>query len=156
MKFETKDNGDRQRFDGGMQRDTENSRTRWDLIPNELFDATMRTQENDKLITVFREWQHGGPAEAVIHAVIQLDCAGDRQEYFKRVAELMMRGAEKYDEWNWQKGKDKTVYDRYLRSADRHFKQYILGDRTEDHAAALHFNLNGAMYVKQFLGDEKH
>lgn len=153
MQFTTKDNGDRQKFDGGMQRDTENARTRWDLIPNELFDAVMRTEENSKLIDTFRGWQRGETApEDVIHAVIQLDCAGDRQEYFKRVAELMMRGAEKYDEWNWQKGKDQVVFDRYGRSADRHFKQYILGDRTEDHAAALHFNLNGRMYVQQFLG----
>lgn len=152
MEFITKDNGDRQRFDGGMQRDTENARTRWDLIPNELFDSMFTTTENATFIKAFRGWQKKTvKPEEVIRALVQLECAGDTMEFLKRVAELMTRGAEKYGEWNWTKGKDQEVHDRYLRSADRHFKQYLMGERTEDHAAALYFNLNGEMYTSAFI-----
>lgn len=155
MNFITKDTGERASFSGGMVRDSEATKTRWDLIPNELFDRVMDDGKNTNFIQAFRYWQETGDGAAdVIRVLIQLDCAGDTLEFFKRVADLMARGAEKYDEWNWQKGKDGVVYERYFRSADRHFKQYLLGDRTEDHAVAIYFNLNGRIYVANQIAKE--
>ena len=40
---------------------------------------------------------------------------------------------------------------RFMRSADRHYKQWRRGDTDEDHAAAVLFNINGAEYVRERL-----
>lgn len=56
----------------------------------------------------------------------------------KRWAELMARGAEKYGDNNWQKGMEQS---RFLSSAMRHMFQYAEGDNSEDHLAAVLFNV---------------
>lgn len=149
--FITKDSGDRASFSGGMVRDTESGKTRWDLIPNELFDEYVLTKENEKFISAFRGWQAGDVGCVnVIEELIALDCGKETSpnlSFFSRVAELMQRGAEKYGEWNWTKSRGDEVRQRYFRSADRHFKQYLLGDLSEDHAAAIFFNINGTLYA---------
>lgn len=76
---------------------------------------------------------------------------------FQRWAELLTRGAEKYDEGNWMKAEGDAELQRFRASAFRHFMQWFRGDGDEDHAAAVVFNLNGAEYVKgnlAWLGDE--
>ena len=69
----------------------------------------------------------------------------------KRWAELMTRGAEKYDDDNWMKANSMAEYTRFRQSAARHFEQWLAGDRDEDHAAGVIFNINGAEYVKERL-----
>jgi hypothetical protein len=65
-----------------------------------------------------------------------------------RLAELMARGAEKYDARNWEKASGQVELDRYESSAYRHFMQWINGETDEDHAAAVMFNLIAAETVK--------
>lgn len=65
----------------------------------------------------------------------------------KRWGDLMGRGAVKYGESNWTLGIDTG---RFYESALRHLYTYILGDRTEDHLAAVLFNVGGMMF---FEGD---
>lgn len=67
----------------------------------------------------------------------------------QRWAELMTRGAEKYDDDNWMKAEGDVELARFKASAARHFFQWMRGDMDEDHAAAVFFNLNGAEYVKE-------
>jgi hypothetical protein len=67
---------------------------------------------------------------------------------YKRWAELLTRGAEKYDEDNWMKADSPEELARFRASAVRHFEQWLAGDTDEDHAAAVMFNINGAEYVK--------
>lgn len=69
----------------------------------------------------------------------------------KRWAELMTRGAVKYDARNWMKATGQEELDRFRESAFRHFMQWYLGDSDEDHAAAVMFNVNGAEYVREKL-----
>lgn len=85
------------------------------------------------------------------------DTAEDKTNYlllrdgpmFKRWAELMTRGAQKYDERNWMRARGEAELDRFRQSAARHFEQWLAGaDDGEDHAAAVFFNINGAEYVK--------
>src|SRR5262245_9023412 len=52
----------------------------------------------------------------------------------RREAELLERGAEKYGERNWEKGQP---FSRCLDSVKRHLNQYLGGDRSEDHLAAI-------------------
>lgn len=66
----------------------------------------------------------------------------------RRWAELLTRGAEKYDENNWMKAEGDEEYRRFRSSAYRHFMQWYYGDLKEDHAAAVFFNINGAEYVR--------
>lgn len=71
---------------------------------------------------------------------------------FKRWAELMTRGAIKYSPNNWMKASGQEELDRFKESAFRHFMTWFLDeDSTEDHAAAVFFNISGAEFVKEKL-----
>lgn len=64
----------------------------------------------------------------------------------KRVAQLYERGAAKYSEWNWAKG---MPFSRFLDSAERHLNDYKSGDRSEDHLAAIAFNVYAIMHQEE-------
>lgn len=105
--FRIKDSGDRQRFDSGMQRDTQTGKVKYSLVAE-------------------------GPM-------------------LKRWAVHLTGGAEKYDDNNWMKAQSQEELDRFRASAFRHFMQWYYGDRDEDHASAVFFNINGAEYVRDKL-----
>lgn len=76
----------------------------------------------------------------------------------RRWAELMTRGSVKYESdrkpgeiRNWQKANGIAELERFKESAARHFEQWLAGDRDEDHAAGVFFNINGAEYVESLL-----
>lgn len=70
---------------------------------------------------------------------------------YRRWAELMTRGAVKYNEDNWMKADSEEELERFKVSATRHFEQWFDGDDDEDHAAAVIFNMNGYEYVLDVL-----
>jgi len=77
-----------------------------------------------------------------------------------RWADLLTRGASKYDADNWMKANGKEEYDRFLESSYRHFMNWfylrkfgIDFEPGEDHGAATFFNINGVEYVKGKLDD---
>lgn len=55
----------------------------------------------------------------------------------KRLAQLYERGAKKYGDRNWEKGQPLSVY---LDSMLRHGNDFLGGDRSEDHLAAVAWN----------------
>jgi hypothetical protein len=65
----------------------------------------------------------------------------------ERWAEHMTKGAEKYGRRNWQLACSLEEWERFRSSAARHFEQWLRGDRDEDHASAVFFNINAAEYV---------
>jgi hypothetical protein len=67
---------------------------------------------------------------------------------FRRWAEHLTKGAIKYGRHNWTNACSEEEYERFQRSAARHFEQWLNGERDEDHAAAVMFNLNAAEYVR--------
>lgn len=69
----------------------------------------------------------------------------------KRWAELMDRGAKKYNERNWEKAETEEELARFKESAFRHFIQWFSGEEDEDHGAAVMFNISGAEMVKNKL-----
>jgi dATP/dGTP diphosphohydrolase len=87
------------------------------------------------------------------------DVADDKTDYtlildgpmFDRWAAHLTNGAKKYAKRNWMKADGQAEYDRFRESALRHFLQWYRGDRDEDHAAAVYFNINGSEYVKEKL-----
>lgn len=67
---------------------------------------------------------------------------------FKRWATHLTKGAVKYGRHNWTLACSQKEYERFIRSAARHFEQWFDGDRDEDHAAAVFFNICAAEYVR--------
>lgn len=66
----------------------------------------------------------------------------------KRLAELYARGAVKYGDFNWQKANSPEELQRFKASAFRHLIQYLEGDRDEDHAIAVAWNMFAAVWVE--------
>lgn len=71
------------------------------------------------------------------------------QPIITRLAELMTRGAKKYGKHNWKLASGEEELERFKDSALRHMYQYLEGDESEDHCAAVMFNLMGAEFVKE-------
>ena len=65
-----------------------------------------------------------------------------------RVLKRYLDGAEKYGASNWKKGMPLSVY---YDSAQRHLFKWWRGDTDEDHAAAVVWNMLGAMWTEQNL-----
>lgn len=86
--------------------------------------------------------------------------SGDRTNFllirsgpmFQRWAIHMTNGAKHYGDNNWMLAYGIPEFTRFQESAARHFEQWLAGDRVEDHAAAIFFNVNGAEYVRDRLG----
>lgn len=64
-----------------------------------------------------------------------------------RLAMLMARGAEKYDDRNWEKASLPEERDRFIESRLRHTAQSDCGELDEDHDAAVLFNTFGKIKV---------
>lgn len=77
------------------------------------------------------------------------------QEYDKtllyRWAMLMAKGMEIYSARNWEQANGLEELESFKASAERHFRQAMSGDTTEDHFAAVLFNLNGIVYLMDKL-----
>ena len=70
-----------------------------------------------------------------------------------RYAEHLTKGAEKYEARNWLKADSPEEAERFRESAFRHFMLWYQGHTDEDHAAGVVFNMNGAEFVADLLGD---
>lgn len=73
-----------------------------------------------------------------------------------RYAEHLTKGAAKYPDCpdgspNWMQADGIAELQRFKQSAARHFRQWLRGDRDEDHFAAVVFNLNGFEFVRDKL-----
>lgn len=75
-------------------------------------------------------------------------------QYLTRIARLMARGAEHYEDRNWERFADDAALSRAKSSAFRHFMQWFSGEADEDHAAAIFFNVMAAEYVRGRLAGE--
>lgn len=66
----------------------------------------------------------------------------------ERVAKVYEAGANEHGDWNWAKG---IKMSRTLDSAERHIRQYLDGDRSEDHLAQAVWNLCATMYFEESM-----
>lgn len=94
-----------------------------------------------------RDTQEGKP---LFHLIFP---KGQKYEntFLYRIAMLMMRGAVKYNERNWEKARTEEELERFKSSALRHCIQWFCGETDEDHASATFFNIMGAEFVKEYL-----
>lgn len=63
----------------------------------------------------------------------------------------MTKGAMLHGDKNWELGLPTESYEE---SNDRHWAQYLSGDRSEDHLSAMIFNIQGIMLNEQKEGVE--
>jgi hypothetical protein len=64
----------------------------------------------------------------------------------RRLAQHYEHGAKKYAARNWEKGLE---LGRFIDSAERHMNQFKDGDRTEDHLAAILWNICGYLWTER-------
>src|SRR6476646_7724738 len=64
-----------------------------------------------------------------------------QEQMLTRFADLLARGAVKYNARNWEQANSQAELDRYKSSALRHFMQWVTGETDEDHATAVMFNV---------------
>lgn len=76
-------------------------------------------------------------------------------QFLTRIAELMARGAQKYEDRNWEQANSPAELKRMKSSAFRHFVQWICGDEDEDHAAAVVFNLMAHETIKYKINEAR-
>jgi hypothetical protein len=72
----------------------------------------------------------------------------------RRLAELYGRGSLKYGDRNWELADSQAEVDRFQASAFRHLIQWLEGDRTEDHAVAVTFNIFAAETIQAKLNSD--
>lgn len=71
------------------------------------------------------------------------------EQILTRFAGLLARGAEKYGENNWQLANSVDELNRFRASALRHMIQWATGEKDEDHATAVLFNLMAYEHCKR-------
>ncbi len=64
----------------------------------------------------------------------------------RRLAQHYENGARKYADRNWEKG---LPLSRYIDSAERHMNAFKDGNRSEDHLAAILWNVAGYMWTER-------
>lgn len=95
-----------------------------------------------------RDTEEGKPR---FDLLFPLDVPYDAQ-MITRLADLMARGAKKYDARNWEQADSDIELARYRSSALRHLIQWITGETDEDHAAAVLFNVLAHESIKYKIG----
>jgi len=70
----------------------------------------------------------------------------------RRLAKHYENGAHKYGDRNWEKGQPLSSY---VDSMLRHGQDYLSGDRSEDHLAAIAWNAFAIMFTEELIRLEK-
>jgi hypothetical protein len=68
--------------------------------------------------------------------------------FLTALAQRLEAGALKYNDRNWEKG---MPLGRYIDAAYRHLGQLLMGDNTEDHAAAVAFNIMAYIHTERMI-----
>lgn len=70
----------------------------------------------------------------------------------KRLARHYENGAKKYEDRNWEKG---IPLSKFMDSLLRHAFQFLEGDRSEDHIAAIAWNAFGLIHTETLINEDK-
>ena len=66
----------------------------------------------------------------------------------ERLAKLLQRGAENYEDRNWETGMPLSVY---MDSGMRHLFKFLEGHRDEDHLIAAIWNLQALLHIEEMV-----
>ena len=77
-----------------------------------------------------------------------------KEQMLTRFAEHMASGAQKYSSRNWEKANGDAELERFKESAFRHFTQWFCGEKDEDHASAVFFNIMAWESIKYKVAND--
>lgn len=143
-----KDTGQRTLFDTGAEKDLGGNRGRYDLLPLETLSLIYK-YKGDESKSEFLRYIYESLADKEINnkvtylikalkAFIREILGKGLDKVVPDIAILYEKGAAKYAERDWEKGRPMIVY---INSTLRHFFQAINGENDEDHYSAVVWNL---------------
>ncbi len=157
------DSGARREFETGAVRDISDGKGRFDLVPMDIVAAILQCALNETAIVgsesmMYDELRYienfkrtGGTEHLLLALVAYAITVCGIYNPIESVARLLLRvakrfedGATKYGERNWEKGINAK---HYMDSAGRHHAQWLAGDGSEDHIAAVGWNLLCAIWT---------
>lgn len=123
--FVVKDSGQREEYANGFVRDTEDGKEDFVRLFTDPKIHAAIVKEPRLLDFLATDGAHLVPPEMLI-----------------RWAVHMHKGAQKYGESNWRQARGLVAIARFARSFCRHSVKWLRGDRDEDHAVAIMFNVS--------------
>lgn len=128
------DSGERREFGTGAVRDIQEGKGRCDLMP---LDVVANYLTGDDVIRLINEFQQSGDVDWLYAALANIEW-DDPYTIILEVAKHFEAGAQKYGEYNWQKG---IPVHCYIDSAVRHYLKQLRGDTDEPHDRAFVWNI---------------
>jgi hypothetical protein len=141
----TLDSGERTEFQTGARRDSDKDAARFDLIPLQILDLLQQSyggaplKVKRSLPPITFDMQVQDPEHGLIP-----------EEFLNRVQALLERGAVKYGPGNWTKGIPLNVTAWHL---FQHWMQWLAGDTSEDHIAAVAVNALFILWTEIAVSD---
>ena len=132
-----KDSGERREFTTGAVRDIQEGKGRCDLMPLDVIGEYMM----DDVLRHIARFEVCGYVENLECALSIAQHGGmfpDSTTMILEVAKHFEEGANKYGEYNWQKG---IPVHCYIDSAVRHYLKWLRGDTDEPHDRAFVWNI---------------
>ena len=140
-----KDSGERTEFDSGAVRDMHEGKGRFDLMPlDAIYDMFSEALPCEIIYNVQRFVETGDEINLVWAAREFLKSYGQPANKLLDLAKHFEQGAQKYGEYNWQKG---IPLSSYVDSMLRHYTKYINGDTDERHDIAFLWNVVCAIWT---------
>lgn len=141
-----KDSGERREFDTGAVRDIQEGKGRCDLMPLGVIGEMVNKHYDDfsgEVLFAITDFQRNGCLAHLSRALkcflsLELSPFASLPDMFLEVSKHFEEGAEKYGEWNWQKGIPAKCY---IDSAVRHYLKWLRGDNDEPHDRAFVWNI---------------
>lgn len=131
------DSGTRREFESGAVRDIQEGKGRCDLLPLDVVvDLT-----DDPILIDIAEYQNTGKTDSLRFALMNASRVFGWEHCYTMLLEVSKHfeeGANKYGEYNWQKGIPTHCY---IDSAVRHYLKWKRGDEDEPHDRAFCWNI---------------
>lgn len=142
-----KDSGERQLFKSGAVRDVSEGKGRCDLLPLSVIAKLMK----DKILTYASYFQKTREIK-YLYQVLEEAMKEDKPYMVLELSKHFEKGAEKYDERNWEKG---IPVNRYIDSGVRHYLKYLDAQEDEPHFIAFIWNISCLIWTIENLGDDE-
>lgn len=144
---EIKDSGNRTEFSTGAVRDIQEDKGRCDLMPLGVI-ARLYPLEKGRVLCYINNFMETGNSENLLEAIL-LFCASETKTVTEMMLEVSvhyMKGAKKYNPYNWMLG---IPVSSYISSGVRHFLKRCDGNTDERHDLAFIWNLLGAVWTME-------
>ena len=144
-----KDTGERREFETGAVRDTPEGKGRCDLLPIDIVANIVPTNDVLKDIAMY---QLNKGTKWLYKAILDFAAVNGWSvpTLVLEVAKHFEEGAEKYGEYNWQKG---IPLHCYIDSGVRHYLKWVRGDIDENHDRAFVWNMLCALWTIEHKPD---